>query len=43
MKQEDCSDYVKETHDHGCIPEGESEPPPLLHLHYYFLVNFEDT
>lgn len=36
MKQEDCNYYVEETHHHGCTPEGESDPPPLLHLHDFF-------
>jgi len=43
MKQEDCSYYVEETHHHGCTPEGESDPPPLLHLHVFFSMNFKHT
>lgn len=39
MEQEDCSDYVEETHNNGCAPEGEYKPPPLLNLH--FLVTTE--
>lgn len=35
MKQEDRSDYVEKAHHHGSTPEGESKPPPLLHLHFW--------